>query len=107
MRTTAPDGWASSVDLMRLTGITYRQVDYWTRLGWLRPPEPTPGQGAQRYFPPAEIRVAAIMSALVRAGVEPGAAGMAARTAWGGRWWRAALDGGVQVSGRLPDGIDP
>lgn len=107
MRTLAPEGWVSTTDLMALTGITYRQADYWTRLGWLRPPEPTPGSGAQRYYPPAEQRVAAIMAALVAAGLEPGAAALAARTSWGGRWWRVVLDGGVQASGRLPDGLSP
>lgn len=108
MLTVVPEGWASSVDLMAATGATYRQVDYWTRVGYLRPPEPTPGSGAQRAYPPAEVRVAALMVALVNAGVEVGAAALAARTARvGRRYWRAVLDGGVQVRGALPEALGP
>jgi hypothetical protein len=107
VETKVPPGWASSVDLMRLAGLTYRQVDHWCSQGYLRPPEPSPGSGAQRLFPPDEIRVAAIMGALVGSGVSVPSAARAARASWGGRWWRAPLSGRVQVSGRLPDGIAP
>ena len=108
MRTRYADGWRSSTDLMAYAGLTYRQVDHWTRLGYLRPPEPTPGSGAQRMFSPHEARVAYVMGALVRGGVEPGAAALAARTALlGRRYWRTVLDGGVQVRGSLPEALGP
>lgn len=107
MRTTAPEGWATSVDLMRLTGATYRQVDYWSRVGYLRPPEPTPGSGAQRVFSPTEVQVAYLMVALTNAGVEVGAAALAARTARVGRlYWRTVLDGGLHVRGSLPRALE-
>jgi len=108
VRTVAPPGWASSTDLVRLAGITYRQVDHWTSVGWLRPPDPSPGSGAQRHYPPAEVVVAYVMGALVRAGVAAEPAALAARTAQVEHTgWVAVLDGGVNVAGRLPARLAP
>jgi hypothetical protein len=103
-----PEGWASSVDLIRLCGITYRQVDHWCRVGHLHPePEGNPGSGWARAFSPTEVRVAYVMGALVRGGVNVPAAALAARTARvGRRYWRVVLDGGLQVRGGLPGGLE-
>ena len=101
---TAPTGWVSTVELLRLAGITYRQADYWTRLGFLRAwPEGTPGSGQARAYSPHELRVAVVLGALVQAGVDVSAAHAAARAAViHGDEWHTVLDGGLEVSGRLP-----
>lgn len=53
-------------------GITYRQLDYWTRLGWLNARRSNcPGSGHQREYLPAEIRVAAWMGILTNEGIKP------------------------------------
>lgn len=49
----------SSAELRRAAGITYRQVDYWTRTGLLRPVGvQSPGSGNWRKYPQSEVRIA-------------------------------------------------
>jgi hypothetical protein len=69
---------ACATDLTAL-GVTYRQVDYWCRRGFLRPTNPGPGSGTVRVFLPAEYEVAVFMARAVAAGVSPDAAARAAR----------------------------
>jgi hypothetical protein len=60
-------------------GVTYRQLDYWTRRGYLHLTTPTPGYGHPRTWPPGELAVAERMARAVRAGLTPHAAHKAAR----------------------------
>lgn len=84
-RTTRTDrgaqrpGAVAAKDLPRRLGITYRQLDYWIRSGWLETTEAAPGRGHHRYVTPAEVTVATVMAAFVNAGVELLAAHRAAR----------------------------
>lgn len=84
-----PQDHASAIDITAL-GVTYRNLDYWCRMGWLHPINPDPGSGTRRLFPPGEYRVAVLMVRYVAAGVSPAAAARAARR--GG-----ALAGGVRL----------
>jgi hypothetical protein len=59
-------------------GVTYRQLDYWTRRGYLNPGG-NPGYGHPRTWPPGELAVAERMARAVRAGLTPYAAHRAAR----------------------------
>jgi hypothetical protein len=70
-------------------GITYRQLDYWVRQGYLVPNHASPGSGSWRSWPEPEMEVARMMGVLVTAGLRPEAA---ARVARGG-----ALAPGVQL----------
>lgn len=91
--------------------VTYRQLDHWTRRGWLHPRRvpvpvgaPTDGPGVPRLWPPREAQVARIMAALVRAGLTPAAAAAGARAAVldpDGRTFLAPLPGGVSAEGAL------
>ena len=65
-------------DLMS-AGMTYRQLDHWTRRGYLRADEPTPGSGHRRTWPPREVEVARTMARLVAAGMSPRQASEVAR----------------------------
>ena len=65
------------------TEPTYRQLDYWTRVGYLHPDNPTPGCGTVRYWPASERRIAATMVRLTAAGIPPRVAHDVARA--GGR----------------------
>lgn len=82
--------WVTHHELVA-AGPTYRQVDYWTRMGLLDADFPTPGSGHQRRYPASEVQVAATMRVLTEAGIEPAAAAKAARN---GGW----LAPGVQVT---------
>jgi hypothetical protein len=48
----------SSSDVMKLTGATYKQLDYWTRIGLLRPMWPMGGSGTRRHFRARDVCVA-------------------------------------------------
>lgn len=52
-----------SVELCRLAGITYRQLDHWTRSGLLVPARSASGSGTQRLFTEDEAVIAAILGA--------------------------------------------
>lgn len=61
-------------------GVTYRQLDYWIRQGYLKPIR-TGGTGHQHEWPKTELSVARWMGRLVKAGFTPEAAAELARTA--------------------------
>jgi hypothetical protein len=71
-------------ELTQLAGISYRQLDYWTRSGTVhaiprsdpREPlidagSPVYGSGYPRWYESTEARVVVLMADLVRAGVTP------------------------------------
>jgi hypothetical protein len=60
-------------------GISYRQLDYWTRIGLLVPDDPTPGSGIARSWPDSEVIVALLIRRLLDAGLELRAAARVAR----------------------------
>jgi hypothetical protein len=65
----------SSTGLVRLSGLTYRQVDYWARVGVLLPDgEPTPGSGVQRVYTAAGVARARALGRLVGLGMPVGLA---------------------------------
>ena len=68
-----------SSDDMLAAGITYRQLDYWCKTGYLRPDSASPGSGYRRRFAPEERDVARLMLLLIEVGVEPAGAAKAAR----------------------------
>lgn len=71
----SPDNYGLHVD-----GVTYRQLDYWVRKGWVHPdPRPHAASGVTRTWPADEVRVARVMGRLVAAGLSPDAAHTAAR----------------------------
>lgn len=54
----------TSREVCERVGVTYRQLDYWCRVGLVAPTQPAHGQGSRRLFGPADVervrRVAAI-----------------------------------------------
>jgi DNA-binding transcriptional MerR regulator len=42
-------------DVRRITGVTYRKLDYWIRHGFLNHTDPFPGSGATRTFTSEDI----------------------------------------------------
>lgn len=68
--------WFSSVNICSLAGISYRQLDYWTRTGYLRPISGgvTPGSGTTRWFAAVELDITVTAFSLINVGFNPQAA---------------------------------
>lgn len=82
-RTCAEHNRAGIGDLVEAGLLTWRQADYWTRRGWLRPAVVSPGTGCARTWSAEELAVAEVMAGLVRLGFPPDLAHRVAR--FGGR----------------------
>ena len=65
-----PDGYSSAPDFLALPGMTYRKLDYWSRIGVLRPANPAPGSGAKRLWPRDELGVCAAVLRLCAIGLD-------------------------------------
>ena len=76
---TIPAGCISSTDLATRAGLSYRQLDYWTRVGYLTPINPDQGCGTVRYYPRSEVPAATLIGRLVSAGLTPQVARLHAR----------------------------
>lgn len=68
----------NSAEAMQRSGATYRQLDYWTRQGFLRPVGGS-GSGFSREWPDAEVAVLRRMVVATAAGLSPAIAEKAAR----------------------------
>lgn len=73
-----------TLDQVLKRGLTYRQLDHWTRRGWLRPAH-IGGTGNARVWSAAELQIADLMRRLTRAGLTPEVAAKAARSHQEGR----------------------
>lgn len=72
-----------AMELVTCAGITYRQLDYWTTQGYLRPderPDGKQGTGYNRSYPESELDVATRMRLLVDKGLTPRVAAVVARS---------------------------
>lgn len=63
--------WFTSHELINRAGITYRQLDYWTRTGLLVTVDEIadPGSGYSRYYDLAQVRRARAISELLSIGM--------------------------------------
>lgn len=66
-----PDATVTTHQLAELLRVSYRQLDYWVRIGFLPIAEAAPGSGIVRHWSPEEIGRARVFAALVHAGVSP------------------------------------
>lgn len=64
MTATATIETIGGTDLCRRTNLSYRQLDYWVRVGVLVPSTPANGSGSQRRFPESEVRVVKVLCSL-------------------------------------------
>jgi DNA-binding transcriptional MerR regulator len=86
MTTATQPATYSSAEVCRQTGLTYRQLDYWCRHGWLKPEsysrgnaKPGNGPGWDRRWTQAELNAARMMARLVDLGITPQQAADVAR----------------------------
>jgi hypothetical protein len=75
-----PDVTLTTVQLAFLSGASYRQLNYWTRKGWLNP-DGGVGTGNVAHWSLAESFTAVRMATLVGVGVSPTMAARVARAA--------------------------
>jgi DNA-binding transcriptional MerR regulator len=72
---TARDG-ITAPEAARLAGITYRQLDYWARRGWLRPSvEAGTGRPGRRLYSAHDVLRLAALGHLGRSGADVGQLG--------------------------------
>jgi DNA-binding transcriptional MerR regulator len=64
-------------DVMRMSGCTHRQIDYWVRMGYVHPDTSNP---RERNWPESETRVVMIMVRLGKANITIEKAARVART---------------------------
>jgi hypothetical protein len=67
-------------ELIAASGATWRQVDWWTRAGYLKPSNKKRGTGTPNRYPIAEAQIAAYALELITAGFTASAALGYART---------------------------
>jgi DNA-binding transcriptional MerR regulator len=67
MRRSSDTATVTTRDVCRITGLTYRQLDYWARMGYVKP-----GMAniRERDWQESEVRVAKIMARLIEASIE-------------------------------------
>lgn len=94
----ADDGTVGQAAMIATTGITYRQLDYWTRRGYLRPDNAGCGSGRQRRWSAAEQRICTLIIRLCRAGLDLGRAAEVARQAVGSGSNGGRLGYGVHIA---------
>lgn len=73
------EGKGSAMGEPLAIGLTYRQLDYWTRRGYLKAEDPTPGSGHSRTWLEDEQVIAARMLRLISCGFTVEAAARIAR----------------------------
>lgn len=89
---------------MRLTGASYRQLDYWWRAGWLAPreaaesPPPDRGSGYPRHWTGREQQIAALMVRLTHTGIAASVAARMARDAVDNGARRVTTEDGITIS---------
>lgn len=60
-----------SLELAEVAGVSYRQVDFWVRKGYIKERSPGGGSGFLRDFADEEVAVTMKMASLVRIGLKP------------------------------------
>jgi DNA-binding transcriptional MerR regulator len=65
------NGHLRTIELCRLVGCTYRQLDYWCRTGLVVPYREANGSGSTRYFDAEGLRQASILTRLTALGISP------------------------------------
>jgi hypothetical protein len=95
-----------ALELAELIGVTYKQIDRWSVLGYIREEPRELGTGHKRTFRNGEVRIARIMGVLVSAGVAVPIAAKAARSAIlevdnKGPLFMSELKPGLAVTGRI------
>lgn len=64
-----PDtAWMTSPQVARFAGVSYRRLDYWTRIGLLAPAQAAAGSGTKRRWAPREAQIAWMLGQIADTG---------------------------------------
>jgi DNA-binding transcriptional MerR regulator len=91
----------TSVEVAERCRVSYRQLDYWVRAGYLPIASTNPGSGVKRLWSFDEVLAAEVFAALMHVGVDPHAIAEALPTVLVGDDWFAAQLGALTVTGPL------
>lgn len=84
--------------MLELTGVTYRQLDHWSRDGRiLQPYEHNPGTGHPREWPEEDVEVARCVTRLTKLGFGLEVSALLARARGSDGWARVQLTPEVNV----------
>jgi len=72
-----------TADVLAVSGVTYRRLDYWARMNYVRPVNEKSGSGVHRVWPDVEVAITVLMGRLIEAGMTVPAAAVVARDAVG------------------------
>jgi DNA-binding transcriptional MerR regulator len=61
----------SSVEVCKAAGVTYRQLDYWNRIGLVEPHVPAEGSGSHRRYTLEDLSHVVACARLMEVGVPP------------------------------------
>lgn len=87
-------------EVPEIAGISYRQLDWWVRKGYLYPTRPAEGSGYRREWPESEVAVAKEMVRLVAAQIPPALAVEIARG-------RTEIAPGIRIVVEPPPSLTP
>lgn len=95
--TVRPTAGSPMWDVLLKTGVTYRQFDYWCRVGWVvLEGSPEPGSGRYRNITPVVTAQLMVMKELVDFGMSPRVAALAAERVRV-MWWAGTLRDNLQL----------
>jgi len=63
------DGIYSAMEIVRLTGVSYRQLDYWDRSGLLSPTKVAAGSRWRRRYSASDLQALRLIKALLDMGI--------------------------------------
>ncbi len=70
---TRPRSWYTTPEACQLAGVSYRQLDYWSRRGLLVPSiTEADGSGSQRRYSSFDVAQARVLGRLSALGIKPG-----------------------------------
>ena len=76
---TDGDDTLGTTEVAAAADVSYRQLDYWARQGYLQPLGEGHGPGSQRSWPDSELQIAVLMRRLIDAGLTVARAAEVAR----------------------------
>lgn len=98
------DGMVSSARFCALSGVSYRQLDYWTSQGYLdvSKGKANPGSGRERRYSMEQVEIAKSILTLLGAGCTLALAlesvrGAKKQASKGKRWWTYINPDGIEV----------
>jgi DNA-binding transcriptional MerR regulator len=66
-----PEGYLTTTEAARAIGVTFRQLDYWARCGYVAPTGCDRGSGSRRWWAPDDLETAQTVAELMNLRTQP------------------------------------